>query len=270
MTTTLAHDRLTGRSCLTFTSKPDPATLATLRAAGWRWSGYRKAWHHPSRVAKVPEGLVYEDAGDVDYAADRADRLDERSDNARVRASAAFSRANNAVAGIPLGQPILVGHHSERRHRAALARSDSAMRTGCEEADKARSLSARAAASRDHQEHLQAPGTIHRRLERLRADLRKVERQQRAPTDPTLLQLRAQVALNEQLLAGAGGIAADNLTVHPGDVIAIKGWTVKVTRVNPKTITGLIIKGGASGMTGKWDKSHLQQILERSSGTTST
>ena len=31
-----------------------------------------------------------------------------------------------------MGQPILVGHHSEGRHRAALARSDSAMRKSIE------------------------------------------------------------------------------------------------------------------------------------------
>lgn len=31
-----------------------------------------------------------------------------------------------------MGQPILVGHHSEGRHRAALKRSDNAMRRGCE------------------------------------------------------------------------------------------------------------------------------------------
>jgi hypothetical protein len=30
--------------------------------------------------------------------------------------------------GIPLGQPILVGHHSEKRHRRAIERADNAMR----------------------------------------------------------------------------------------------------------------------------------------------
>jgi hypothetical protein len=33
---------------------------------------------------------------------------------------------------IPLGQPILVGHHSERGHRRVLERADNAMRAGCE------------------------------------------------------------------------------------------------------------------------------------------
>ena len=48
------------------------------------------------------------------------------------KANAAFDAAHRAVAGIPFGQPILVGHHSERRHRRDLARHDSAMSRGCE------------------------------------------------------------------------------------------------------------------------------------------
>ena len=50
---------------------------------------------------------------------------------------AAMARSRNATAGIPFGQPILVGHHSEGMHRAALARSDSAMRQACESSDMA-------------------------------------------------------------------------------------------------------------------------------------
>ncbi len=38
---------------------------------------------------------------------------------------------------IPMGQPILVGHHSERGHRALLNRSDNAMRSGIEAGKKA-------------------------------------------------------------------------------------------------------------------------------------
>ncbi len=50
----------------------------------------------------------------------------------RRKAEARFNAAHQATEGIPFGQPILVGHHSEKRHRAALARSDSNMRAGVE------------------------------------------------------------------------------------------------------------------------------------------
>lgn len=55
----------------------------------------------------------------------------------RAKSSAASDRAHATVEGIPFGQPILVGHHSEGRHRRALERSDNAMRQSVEHADMA-------------------------------------------------------------------------------------------------------------------------------------
>lgn len=52
---------------------------------------------------------------------------------AAVRSEAGFAAARRIADGIPLGQPILVGHHSERGHRRDIARIDSGMRRGVEE-----------------------------------------------------------------------------------------------------------------------------------------
>lgn len=54
-----------------------------------------------------------------------------------AKAAAAFGAADRAVDGIEPGQPILVGHHSEKRHRKALDKCDSAMRRGIESQDMA-------------------------------------------------------------------------------------------------------------------------------------
>jgi len=62
-----------------------------------------------------------------------------------AKAAAAFTGARESVAGIPFGQPILVGHHSERRHRAALERHDSRMRAGMENEDMANHHASKAA-----------------------------------------------------------------------------------------------------------------------------
>jgi hypothetical protein len=62
-------------------------------------------------------------------------RLERRREWALSRdrkASASFATAHNIVSRIPLGQPILVGHHSEKRHRAALDRMASNMDRGVE------------------------------------------------------------------------------------------------------------------------------------------
>lgn len=67
----------------------------------------------------------------------RAERYREYADNADRRATAAFNASNAAVEGIPLGQPILVGHHSEKAHRKALERSNDAMCRSVRESEKA-------------------------------------------------------------------------------------------------------------------------------------
>jgi len=57
--------------------------------------------------------------------ANRRDRLNAAADRAEGRSNEAYKRADMSVAatGIPFGQPILVGHHSEGRHRAAIKRA---------------------------------------------------------------------------------------------------------------------------------------------------
>lgn len=67
----------------------------------------------------------------------RAERYREYAENAAKRATAAFNASNDAVANIPLGQPILVGHHSEKAHRRALERSNGAMMRSVHESEKA-------------------------------------------------------------------------------------------------------------------------------------
>lgn len=52
---------------------------------------------------------------------------------AEARSARRFESARKVADGIPFGQPILVGHHSERHHRADLARIEGNMRKGCEE-----------------------------------------------------------------------------------------------------------------------------------------
>lgn len=51
--------------------------------------------------------------------------------------------------GIPFGQPILVGHHSERRHRRVIERADNAMRRAAEHSDMAKHHAEKAAGIQD-------------------------------------------------------------------------------------------------------------------------
>lgn len=74
----------------------------------------------------------------------RADRLRGWADKRAAKSAAAFTGARRALDGIEPGQPILVGHHSEKRHRAALDRHDSRMRQGFDSQELASSMNSRA------------------------------------------------------------------------------------------------------------------------------
>jgi hypothetical protein len=63
----------------------------------------------------------------------RAERRTEWAEKADNRAAQRFGRAKTTADGIPLGQPILVGHHSERRARRDQERIRSNMNKGVEE-----------------------------------------------------------------------------------------------------------------------------------------
>ena len=60
----------------------------------------------------------------------RADKRRAWAGGRDAKALAALRQADAAIEGIPPGQPILVGHHSERRHRRALERHDNALFKG--------------------------------------------------------------------------------------------------------------------------------------------
>ena len=71
----------------------------------------------------------------------------ERATKAIAARDAAYSAAAKIASYIPMGQPILVGHHSEKRHRRALARMDALTRKSINENDKAKYYKRRAEAA---------------------------------------------------------------------------------------------------------------------------
>jgi len=75
----------------------------------------------------------------------RRARLEERAEKASTEARSHFKRADAIASMIPFGQPILVGHHSEKRHRADLARIRKGMEKGVAASKHAGELQRRAA-----------------------------------------------------------------------------------------------------------------------------
>lgn len=79
-----------------------------------------------------------------------ADRLRARAAHRRRQAEAASQQSSDAVRHIPLGQPILVGHYSEKRHRRDLARSLAAMEKAAKLYKESRELAERAIGSENN------------------------------------------------------------------------------------------------------------------------
>lgn len=79
----------------------------------------------------------------------RREGLQAAAERARQEADARYRNARRQVENIPLGQPILVGHHSERGHRAALKRYDNNMRASVNASARAAELAGRAFAVGD-------------------------------------------------------------------------------------------------------------------------
>lgn len=105
---------------------------------------------------------------------DRRERYQERATKAVQTSNSAFDASRSATDAIPFGQPILVGHHSEGRHRAAIARSDRAMRKACDESAKAKHYEQKAAAVGTGGISSDDPAA----LEKLNAELASIEASQ--------------------------------------------------------------------------------------------
>lgn len=110
----------------------------------------------------------------------RAERYRQYADNADKRATAAFNASNEAVSGIVPGQPILVGHHSEKAHRRAIEKSNDAMCRSVRESEKAAYYRQKAEAVENNDKIYIGDDDAIERLEEKIADLTKKQEAMKA------------------------------------------------------------------------------------------
>jgi hypothetical protein len=123
---------------------------------------------------------AYADAVQEQYdrAEDRAERYSGYAANASARSEGAW-KASHAIADHMTGEPIKVGHHSERRHRRDIERMDGHMRRSIEEERKAAYHAQRAISAEHFEEFKKNPARTLRRLDGpagLRKQLRDVDK----------------------------------------------------------------------------------------------
>jgi len=80
-----------------------------------------------------------------EHAKRKAERLNGYASTASANSANHYNKSREETQHLPLGQPILVGHHSEKAHRKMLERSDANMGKSVEYSKKAASYESRAA-----------------------------------------------------------------------------------------------------------------------------
>jgi hypothetical protein len=254
-----------------------------VKAAGFRYSG-RVGWYvrgsrdrHPRVAALESLAVALRSHGfDVtveldterrpvaEVEADRVARLGERAEGLAGRAerlgtaaAAEWERGRRIADGIPFGQPVLVGHHSEGRHRRDLARIGASWDRSAALSREADQAAAAASSTRAGLALREAPGAIMRRIERLETERRDVERRLagtscngvefgRAAIGAHAAELGERLAELVELLGywreklevaeAAGAKVWRAADFAKGDRVRARGAGV-VVRVNPTTLT---------------------------------
>ncbi|VVE56956.1 methyltransferase type 11 [Pandoraea aquatica] len=225
-----------------------PADLyQRVSSAGFIWAAKQDCFVAPMWTP-VREDLLLELCSEieeegtslVERAAMRAERFDVYSESNSRKSDSAHQAARESVAGIPMGQPILVGHHSEACHRRALERQDTNMRKAIETAERAESWARRAAAAQANAARKLSVPVRHRRIKSLEAEARKQRRNiSEANTEASIKwatrwlgHYETRIAYEREMLSAAGGSAATRHDFAVGGTVVVRGERLVILRVN--------------------------------------
>lgn len=155
-----------------------------VKAAGFSWAPKQQIFVAPMWTPGREDLLIEmcgeigdEDTSLVERAAERAERFEEYSDKRAADAERAHEYVENITSGIPLGQPILIGHHSEKHARRDQKRIENGMRRAVNMWKTSKYWEQRAAGALRHAKYKELPAVRARRVKNLEAAARKIERE---------------------------------------------------------------------------------------------
>lgn len=156
---------------------------ARLKSAGFVWAPIQKLFVAPS-WSPEREDLCIQFAGEIEReestVAERAEAKSLRLDalaSKRATESDAYSRAaHRLLECMVAGQPILVGHHSERKHRKAIEQADRQQEKAIAAADAVSYWMYRATGVERHANRKNKSDVRERRIKVLLAELRDHQR----------------------------------------------------------------------------------------------
>ncbi|MEU7323381.1 ParB/RepB/Spo0J family partition protein [Streptomyces griseoviridis] len=183
-------------------------------------------------------------------AEDRADRFGGRAGRAAASSEARRATARNISRRFEFGQPILVGHHSERGARRDQERIHDNMRKSIEADERAGYWANRAEAAAAYKKHRNDPYRTLRRLEKLRAELRQQRRHHAEAVEKGYASVdrhARNIRDLEREIGGWEGVVekakAEGVKIWgpddfaAGDYVLYSGSWYQVHRVNPKTLS---------------------------------
>ncbi|MFD9422258.1 MULTISPECIES: ParB/RepB/Spo0J family partition protein [unclassified Streptomyces] len=226
------------------------------KEASWRINAAAAALREAGHTVTIeiddedPRTFAEIEAERRESAEERADRFADRASRATASADARREAADQISKRFEFGQPILVGHHSERRARRDADRIDTNMRRSVEERDRASYWANRTGAAENYEQHRNDPHRTLRRLKKLGADLRALERDRAEvvergwePSEQRerrIRELTEEIAHWEALVEKA---VAEGVKVWgpgdfaPGDFVRYLDSYYQVVRVNPATLS---------------------------------
>lgn len=165
------------------TTRLDRETYDRVKAAGFKWAPKQDLFVAPMWTP-AREDLLLELCGEIgdedtslaERAEERAERFADYADKRGEEAEAARQAVHRIADNIPLGQPILVGHHSERHARKDAERIRDGMKKAISLWKTSQYWEDRAKSAISHAKYKERNGVRARRIKGIEADKRKQER----------------------------------------------------------------------------------------------
>ena len=215
----------TGWMRIVFDEKPSRETLDQLKAEGFRYRPRSRAWvakHSYIREELLEKlaGLVEDVNIPVDYEG-KAEYYQSKAAKTKGEAEELYGEAKRKMDFIPFGQPILVGHHSEKRHRKDIETIGKKMRKSFETSEKARQYQETAERYTEKAEGRENPVTILNRIEKLEKDLNKLKTYKGDEAKRMIPRIEERLRQEREKYKMSGGIIADKVEFKPG----MRVWT---------------------------------------------
>jgi len=263
-----------------FPAKPSQDILTSLKSRGFRWKPRAKRWS--AKWTPGREDLAKKFAGKIgrinikpnwqmkaEFAKSQSLKHSKESDRR-------YEYGHKLGSVIPFGQPILVGHHSEKRHRSLIRKIDKQYEIAGRETAIAEKYEGRAQRYA-RKARGESPGLIHRRIKKLEASKRKMERElqvgesgrdtiyysgkisakRKQEIRKWISHYDSQLTIERAKYKASGGIASDKIQFKKGDRVRTSVGEATIIRVNPKTITVTMQAGHIKDWRLKLDKSKI-------------